>query len=147
MKRIFALATAGTLLLATAATAQDMQEGPPAPNSIPPAQTEPMEPRDIPPSMAPPAVSAEFTDEQIAAFANAALQMRDLNADGALSDEERQTQAEAIVADAGLDTATYTAIGRAAQSDPAVAQRIQMAISALNEGDMADEAMQDEPDM
>ena len=80
-----------------------------------------------------PAVKANFSDEEIAAFVGATVAIRGMGDNEALADDARQSQAEAILTEHGIDPETYNAIGVAAQSDPIVAQRVQLAISAMNE--------------
>ncbi len=90
---------------------------------------ESMEPESMDPEM----TSPSFTDDQIAGFARAAMQMRDLNADAAMDETARRAQAEMIIAAEGLDPQTYSAIGAAAAGDPAIAMRIQQAIEEMSE--------------
>ena len=61
------------------------------------------------------------------------MAIRGMGDNEALADDARQSQAEAILTEHGIDPETYNAIGVAAQSDPIVAQRVQLAISAMNE--------------
>lgn len=137
MKTLTTLAGAGLLLASGTAMAQDT----PAPG--PPPVPQPMQTQDIPPSGQPdppqdaneasPIPQTAFTNAQIAAFAAAAMAMRQVRADETLDDAARRAQAEAVVAENGLDPTTYQAIGTAAQEDPALASRIQMAIDAMEE--------------
>ena len=115
MKTFAMLGAAGSLLLAGAAMAQEL-----------PAQAEA-------------AVTAEpaattFTDEQIATFVEAAIAMRaaqaEAAADATLTAEARQVKALEVLAEAGIEAETYNAIGEAMQADPAVAQRVQLALGA-----------------
>jgi hypothetical protein len=68
-----------------------------------------------------------FTDDQIQSFAAAALEIQNLPGDAAT----KQEQAATIVASSGLDAATFNAIGQAMQTDPAVAERVQLAAAGL----------------
>lgn len=121
----------GALLFATGALAQDVPDNPD------PAHAEPqqVDSADIPPADDAPADPAvhEFSDDEIASFVAAATAIRRLQEDPALDDAARRAEAEAIVAQHGLDRDTYNAIGVAAQSDPAVAQRVQLAIAQTAE--------------
>lgn len=129
MKTLFA--TAGAMLALTAGSAH-AQDVPPEPTvQVPePVQTAPVPPSDPPVD---PNAMRTFSDGEIAAFAMAAREMQALRDDEEMPDEMRQAQAEAIVAEAGLDPETYRAIGRAAQADPALAMRVQEAMAALEE--------------
>ena len=140
MKLLTTLAGTAFLFASGSALAQDVPEttAPPAP--------EPMQTQDIPPADttgpvdpahhaqdASPIPQTAFTDTQVTAFAAAALAMREVRADATLDDAGKQAQAEAIVAQNGLEPATYQAIGTAAQEDPALATRIQQAIDAMTQ--------------
>jgi len=80
-----------------------------------------------PMTSAPATGEVAFTDEQIQGFAAAALKIQNLQGD----DAAKQTQAVTIVAESGLDAETFNAIGQAMQSDPAVAERVQLAAGAM----------------
>lgn len=129
MKSLLTLSGAALLFAGGSVQAQDVPASPPA--QVP----EPMETAPVPPSQpaTTPDAMPSFTDEQIAAFAAAGVQMRALRADETLDDASREARARAIVAEAGLDEATYRAIGRAAQADPAIAMRVQEAVNAMTE--------------
>lgn len=68
-----------------------------------------------------------FTDAEIQSFAAAAMKIQNLEGD----ETAKQEQAAAIVANAGIDPATFNAIGAAMQSDPAVAERVQLAAGGM----------------
>ena len=68
-----------------------------------------------------------FTDAEIQSFAAAALELQNLQSEGAASQE----QAASIVASSGLDAETFNAIGQAMQSDPEVAERVQLAAAEI----------------
>lgn len=128
MKTAITLATGTLLLAAGPALAQDAPEAlDPAHMDSPEAQAEspPMEDDSTTDTAAP-----SFTDAEIAAFVEAATAIRAMPDDGSVDDATRQAEAEAIVAGHGLDVDTYSAIGTAAQTDPAVAARVQAAIEA-----------------
>ncbi|WP_340588531.1 DUF4168 domain-containing protein [Erythrobacter alti] len=136
MKSLIALCGSGTILLATSVLAQDGPD-PAADGAEPMSVPEPIETHEVPPSQvtepAQPSVTADasFSDGQIDAFSRAALQMRELTADDAMDDLAKRAQAEIIIANEGLDPETYSAIGSAATNDPAVAQRVQLAVQAI----------------
>ena len=138
MKLPTSLAGVAMLFAASAVHAQDVPQDPPV--DVPePVQTAPATPAEIPQD--PEAIRA-FSDEEINSFAVAAMAMRDLRADETLDEVARQARAEAIVAEAGLDVATYRAIGNAAQTDPAVAMRVQEAVNAMQGGTSPEDMMQ-----
>lgn len=128
----------GALLFAVAASAQD------APEALDPAHMETQEtatetatqvPGDTGAAqeIAPEAAGQDYTDAEIASFAAAAMAIRELQGDETLDDTAMRSQAEAIVAENGLDAQTYNAIGTAAQSDPEVAQRVQLALAQMQD--------------
>jgi len=145
MKPLITLAGAGLMLAATSAFAQDARDpimpdmGPSHTEPMP--MPEPMQTQEVPPAETPPPAPrsnsesgmemASFTDEQIAAFARAAVQMRELNSNADMDDLARRTEAEMIIAREGLDPQTYSAIGAAASNDPAIAQRVQVAVEEI----------------
>lgn len=126
MKFLLPIAGAGIILVSAGANAQHAQ-GP----------AEPVQTQDIPPSetqqppTGPDTGMPAFTDEQVTGFARAAMQMRELNSDSAMDETARRAQAEMIIAGEGLDPQTYSAIGAAAASDPALAVRVQQAIEDM----------------
>lgn len=125
MKTLITLAAGAMLPFAGSALAQDIPE--PA-NPLDPAHMDEGAEAELP--------AAQFTDAQITGFVEAAMAIRAMQDDASMDDETRRAEAEAIVAQNGLDPDTYSAIGVAAQSDPAVAQRVQLAIAARdNSGD------------
>jgi len=136
MKSLLTLVGAGVFLAATGVSAQDVSD-PAGPDVEPVQAPEPIQTQDIPPSetpepqVPPPMEPASFTDDQIAAFARAALQMRELNADPGIDDLDRRKQAEMMIAEEGLDPETYSAIGAAASNDPSIAQRVQVAVEEI----------------
>jgi hypothetical protein len=84
-----------------------------------------------PPAGAPPSAdAASFTDEQINDFASAMVQIQGVAEDATIADSEKQTQMVAIVQGTGLDPETFNAIGAAAQSDPALQERLQLAFAS-----------------
>ncbi len=137
MNTLKTLASGALLLAAVSVSAQD------APDEIDPAHMDTPQAEEAIPAgeaevakadiAADAAVETDFTDEQITAFVGAAMEIRGLDPERTLEGAQRQAQAEGIVAEHGLDPETYNAIGVAAQSDPEVAQRVQLAIAAVNE--------------
>ena len=144
MKTLKTLASGALLLAAASASAQDAPDAldpahmdaqtPDAQEAMPaePTTTDPAEPTTGP-TTADTAVETNFTDAQITGFVGAAMKIREIDPEGTMDDATKQTQAESIVAEHGLDPATYNAISVAAQSDPAVAERVQLAIAAIDE--------------
>lgn len=122
MKTLIALAVGALLPLGGSALAQEIAE--PA-NPLDPAHMDKEAEAETP--------AAQFTDAQIAGFVEAAMAIRTMRDDTSMDDETRHAEALAIVAQNGLDPDTYSAIGVAAQSDPAVAQRVQLAIAARDD--------------
>ncbi|GGD59476.1 DUF4168 domain-containing protein [Erythrobacter arachoides] len=112
MKTFAMLGAAGSLLFAGAAMAQEL-----------PAQAETSV-----------TAATAFTDEQVDSFVDAAVAMRaaqaEIAADATVTAEARQARALEVLAQAGIEADTYNAIGAAMQSDPAVAQRVQLALGA-----------------
>lgn len=113
---------AGVTLFAAGSVAA--QTAPEAPASAPQQTNE--APAEAAP-MATATSEAQFTDAQIESFAAAALKI------DALKGKETVTQEQlsAIVTESGIDPATYVAIAKAMKSDTAIAQRVQVAASAL----------------
>ncbi len=142
MKTLKTLASGALLLAAAGVSAQDVPdtldpahmdtEASPAEGTMPAQDAAPAE-TDTMTDTAEPAVKANFSDEEIAAFVGATVAIRGMGDNETLADDARQSQAEAILTEHGIDPETYNAIGVAAQSDPIVAQRVQLAISAMNE--------------
>ena len=117
MKLATTISAAAGVFFASQAAAQDVPETVPA---DPPETVEDMSDNDPVPE-----VQRAFTDAEVAAYVAAAMRIRTLRDDPAMDDAARMAAAETIVGEEGLDAQTYTAIGRAAQTDPALAQRIQ----------------------
>ena len=117
---------AGLIALAMA-QASEAQETPPPP---PPHSTDEM---PTPPGVqpAPPSATAiPYTDAQVASFANAVVRLRALRGDAEMDDPATQAAAEGILMEEGLDPQTFTEMQRAAEADPELAMRIQLAIEA-----------------
>jgi len=114
-----ALLAAGLLMSGGTAFAQSSEAAPAAaPEAAAPA-----------PEAAAPADAASFTDEQVNSFASAMVQIQGVAQDATIDETQKQTQMVAIVQSAGLDPETFNAIGAAAQSDPELQQRVQLAFA------------------
>lgn len=113
---------AAMLLGAGAATAQEL---PPQAQATPAQDAAPITGE---------AAAVAFTDAEIASFVEAAIAMRaaqaELAGDAGATAETRQAKAMEVLGAAGIAPATYNAIGEAMQSDPALAQRVQLALGA-----------------
>lgn len=131
MNRIALLAGSSLLLLAAPTLAQDGSVLPPAGPTVPEAATEATLNTPEPGLEAGVTVAADpsaeaFTDAQITGFLQAMTAIQALPGD----DAAKQAQAVQIVTDAGIDAATYNAIGQAMQTDPALADRVRLALAA-----------------
>ncbi|MEO5706223.1 MAG: DUF4168 domain-containing protein [Alteraurantiacibacter sp.] len=136
MNRIALLAGGSLLLLAAPTFAQDASVPPPPAESAPAETAAPEAAAEPAPEPAPapettleaPAdpLAEQFTDGQITGFVKAMTAIQALPGD----DAAKQAQAVQIVTEAGIDAATYNAIGTAMQSDPALADRVRLALAA-----------------
>ncbi len=105
---------AGATLIATPALAQDAAPAPaPAPEAAAPA-----------------AAPTTVSDAEIKQFAKAALAADKVSKDAAIPAADKQKQMAGAVASSGLEPARFNAIAQAAQSDPALQQRVQAAVVA-----------------
>ena len=87
---------------------------------------------DAPADAAPPAAEASsFTDEEIAMYAQAAVEISEMHADATLDAEARQTGAIAVLEESGMAPARFNEISNAARTDPELAQRVQLAIAGV----------------
>ena len=88
---------------------------------------------ELPTEMAPddPSMQASFSDTEVESFATAALEIQDLRSDTSLDDAAKQEMVPEVLADAGIDPQTYSAIGEAMQTDPELARRVQLAAANL----------------
>ncbi len=68
-----------------------------------------------------------FSDAQIESFAAAAIKLQAMEGGPAAN----QQAAAKIVMDSGLEPQTFNAIAQALQTDPEVAQRVQVAVAAI----------------
>ena len=124
MKTLNILLAGSAMVLASGAAAQSMEEQTADPATTMPAQEAPAQ--DAPASREQSA-DAEFTDTQVKSFAAAVVEIQTLSGDEAA----KQQQAAQIVANSGLDAETFNAIGTAMQTDPALAQRVQLAAAEV----------------
>lgn len=74
-------------------------------------------------------VETSFTDAEIKSFASAAIKLQAMEGDVASNPQE----AAEIVAASGIDTDTFNAISQAMQTDPEVAERVQLAAAELQQ--------------
>lgn len=122
-----------TLLLAagglsTAAIAQ--QSDAPESAAPPAAQPEAAEPA-APAPTDPAATPATVSDAEVKQFASAIMAMETIQNDTTLADADKQQAMISKVQEQGLDPQRFNEIGQAAQSDPALQQRIQAEVAAL----------------
>lgn len=121
MKIVTTLVAGTTLALTTGAVAQDRAE----PMTPPPAEAEAPMTQEMP---APGAeVDTTFTDAEIESFAKAAIKLQESGANPATNPEE----ATQIVTESGIDAATFNAISQAMQTDPEIAERVQVAAAEI----------------
>jgi hypothetical protein len=120
------IASAGLLLSSAGAFAQSAE----APGAAAPAP----DGATSAPAEAAPAQPTEFTDQQIDSFGQAIVKIQDVSADATLDETQKQERMVAIVQEEGLDPQTFNAIGSAAQSDPELQQRVQLALANAQGG-------------
>jgi hypothetical protein len=77
-----------------------------------------------------PATATSFSDDEIKKFASAAVELNKIQTDTTVTADQKQPKMLAAVQATGLDPQKFNAIGQAAQSDPALQQKIQAAASA-----------------
>lgn len=75
--------------------------------------------------------AANFSDAEIGLYAEAAVEISTMQADTTLDAAARQSGAMAVLEESGLAPERFNAISAATRSDPAVAQRVQLAIANL----------------
>ncbi|UVI39721.1 DUF4168 domain-containing protein [Qipengyuania spongiae] len=135
MKTLHILFAGSAMVLASGVAAQSMDPQTTDP-ATPPVQEAPMEPAPAAPAMdqalsdqAPSdqATASDFSDTEVRSFAAAAIEIQNLAGEEAA----KQEQAAQIVANAGIDAETFNAIGTAMQTDPELAQRVQLAAAEL----------------
>ena len=127
MKPLNILLAGSAMVLASGAAAQSMEEQTADPATTMPAQEAPAQDAPASPAMGEQSADAEFTDTQVKSFAAAVVEIQTLSGDEAA----KQQQAAQIVANSGLDAETFNAIGTAMQTDPALAQRVQLAAAEV----------------
>ncbi|HEX7781899.1 MAG TPA: DUF4168 domain-containing protein [Sphingobium sp.] len=81
-------------------------------------------------AQAAPAGATSFSDDEIKKFASAAVELNKIQSDTTVTADQKQPKMLAAVQATGLDPQKFNAIGQAAQSDPALQQKIQAAASA-----------------
>lgn len=130
MKTLHILFAGSAMVLASGVAAQSMdpQTSDPA---TPPMQEAPMEPAPATPPVdqatGDQATASDFSDAEVKSFAAAAIEIQALLGEEAA----KQEQAAQIVANSGIDAETFNAIGTAMQTDPELAQRVQLAAADL----------------
>ncbi len=118
MKTLNILFASSAMILASAASAQVMDDQSADPATAPAQEA---------PAMDDSAEAATFSDTEVKSFATAVVKLQSLTGDEAT----KQQQAAQIVADAGIDAETFNAIGTAMQTDPELAQRVQLAAAEV----------------
>ena len=82
-----------------------------------------------PASDAVPLAVADVSEAEIDSFAKATVKLQAIQADATIAADLKPAAMQAAVAEAGLDPATYNAIGKAAQADPALRAKVQTAMA------------------
>lgn len=122
MKIATTLLTGTALALSTGAIAQSQAQ--PAETMTSSQAQAPMT-QDRQASQAP--ADANFTDAEIKGFAKAAIKLQQTGSNPATNPQE----AAQIVTESGIDTQTFNAISQAMQTDPEVAERVQLAAAEI----------------
>lgn len=131
MNSLFYVAGLGLMISGSAVIAQDASP-PVPPSAMEAVPSNPMpEPSADTPPLAPMEGEKSFSDADIEGFAQAMTELQALKDEGSLDDAGIQAQAPTIVADAGIDPETFNAIGTAMRDDPEIAQRVQLAMTAM----------------
>ena len=125
MIRTFLVASAGLFAAAIAHAGQPATANP-EPDPSDSKMTAPAQPPDHADDEA---AAAAFSESQIDAYARATIEMEALFAEPDLDEATRQQRAAGIVTASGIDTSTFSAISTAVRNDPALAQRVQQAIT------------------
>ncbi|OJY69793.1 MAG: hypothetical protein BGP16_08620 [Sphingobium sp. 66-54] len=111
---VYAAATVALLMAGTTLRAQ-------APETAAPADTQ-----AAPPAASAPATAAQsFSDEDLKAFARAAIAASKIQQDTTVTDAEKQPKMLAAVQAEGLDPVKFNSIAQASQADPDLHKRIQ----------------------
>ncbi|WP_230280962.1 DUF4168 domain-containing protein [Croceicoccus sp. Ery15] len=84
-----------------------------------------------PAAPAPAQAATAVTDAEVDSFAAAVVDIQKIDADATIADEEKQAQMVATVGEHGLTPQRFNEISTQTQSDPALQQRVQVAMSAL----------------
>jgi hypothetical protein len=74
-------------------------------------------------------VAADVSEAEIDSFAQATLRLQEIQADASIAADDKQAAMQAAVTEAGLDPVKYNAIGKAAQADPALRDKVQTAMA------------------
>lgn len=135
MKLHSTLIAAGSMLAASTAIAQPAPgpapQGPAAPPIAGQMGTDQGMPSQAAPSAGMGDEQQDFSDAEIENFAAAAVKIQELQADPAMEQQTVQEQAVAIVAESGLTPQSYNSIAQATQTDPEVAERVQLAVADM----------------
>jgi len=78
---------------------------------------------------APPIAASDVSEAEVDSFAKATVKLQAIQADATIAAEQKQAAMQAAVTEAGLDPATYNAIGKAAQADPTLRAKVQTAMT------------------
>lgn len=76
------------------------------------------------------AASTSFSDDDLKKFASAAIEINKIQSDTATADTDKQPKMLAAVQKSGLPPEKFNQIAEAAQTDPALQQKIQAAADA-----------------
>lgn len=107
------------LMMGSAAAAQEAAPPPPAASQ---------------PAPEGPAAQQNYSDAQVDSFAQAVVKVQEIQADATIEQEAKQTAMVAAVQESGLDPQTYNSISQAAQEDPQLLERIQLAVAQRTGG-------------
>lgn len=110
-----AIPALAVLMMGSAAAAQEAAPPPPAASQ---------------PAPEAPAAQQNYSDAQVDNFAQAVLKVQEIQGDATLEQEAKQTAMVAAVQESGLDPQTYNSMSQAAQQDPQLLERIQLAVAA-----------------
>lgn len=87
-------------------------------------------PQDAPaPSQNAAPQASDFSSAQVDGFAKAVVEFQSIDADQSMDDQQKQNAKLAVVQQSGLDAPTFNSIAQAAQTDPELNHRVQVAIS------------------
>ncbi|MCA0978870.1 DUF4168 domain-containing protein [Qipengyuania flava] len=122
MRYLPTMLAGSALMLASGAIAQTVDEQMDGADAVTP-QEEAADPTMADPGSSDPAAEKAFTDAEVSSFAGAMMELQALTGDAAT----KQQQANEIIAQSGIDTETFNAIGSAMQTDEELARRVRLA--------------------